>query len=165
MTLLSVYMAIADDMDTGQMLTYLLMSLLPLLLHYLVSALLHQSPVDRHALGKLLWSSARPGLRGRSCSPSCPRGHGPRNQPLQSCDRQHVMSIWQKALCEQNKWRWGTHLSPFLWKAYQVGCCIEVVLRTVVTWLHALCNPGQLIFSGRPLALQANRPRYASARA
>jgi hypothetical protein len=32
MTLLSVHMAITDDMDTGQMLTYLLMSLLPLLL-------------------------------------------------------------------------------------------------------------------------------------
>jgi hypothetical protein len=165
MTLLSVHMAIANDMDTGQMLTYLLMFLLPLLLHYLVSTLLHLSPVNRRALGKLLWSPARPGLRGRSCSPSCPYGRGPRHWPLQSCDRQHVVSIWQKARCEQNKWHWETHLSPFLWKAYQVGCCIKVVLCTVVTWLHALRHSGQLIFLGPPLALQANCPRHASARA
>ncbi len=73
------------------------------------------------------------------------------------------MSIWWKARCEQNKWHWGTHLSPFLWKAYQVGCCVEVVLRTVMTWLHALRHPGQLIFLGRSLALQANRPCHALA--
>ena len=152
-------------MDTGQMLTYRLMFLLPLLLHYLVSALLHLSPVDRHALGNLLWSPACPGLRGRSCSPSCPRGRGPRNRPLQSCDKQLVVSIWRKARCEQKNWRWGTHLSPFLRKAYQVGCFVEVVLCTVVMWLHALCHPGQHIFLGHPLALQANCPRHASARA
>jgi hypothetical protein len=165
MTLLSVHMAIANDMDIGQMLTYLLMFLLPLLLHYLVSALLHLSPVDRCALGKLLWSPDRPGLRGRSRLPSCPHGRGPHNRPLQSCDRQHVMSIQRKARCEQNKWRWGTHLSPFLWKAYQVGCCIKVVLRTVVMWLHALCHLRQLIFLGCPLILQANHPCHALARA
>ncbi len=157
MTLLSVHKAITDDIDTGQMLTYILiMFLLPLLLHYLFSTLQHLSPVNRHALGKLLWSPACPGLWGRSCSASRPRGRGPRNRPLQSCNRQHVMSIRQKARFEQNKWHWRTHLSPFLWKAYQVGCCIKVVLHAVVMWLHALRHSGQLIFLGRPLTLQAN---------
>jgi hypothetical protein len=89
----------------------------------------------------------------------------PQNWLLQSCNRQHVTSIWRKARCEQNKWRWGTHLSPFLWKAYQAGCCIKAVLHTVVTWLHALRHPRKLIFLSHPLALQANHPCHASARA
>jgi hypothetical protein len=58
----------------------------------------------------------------------------------------------------------GELTSPlFLLKAYQVGCCVEVVLCTVVTWLHALPHPRQLIFLGRPLALQANHPCHATA--
>jgi hypothetical protein len=54
MTLMPAHMAIANTMDTGQLMTYLLVFLLPLLIHYLISALLHLLPIDRRALGKLL---------------------------------------------------------------------------------------------------------------
>jgi hypothetical protein len=62
---MSVHMATADHMDTGQAATYLLVFLLPLLLHYLASTLLHLSPNDRRSLAKLLWSPPRPGLQGK----------------------------------------------------------------------------------------------------
>jgi hypothetical protein len=60
-------------------------------------------------------------------------------------------------------WRWHTYLFSSLWGAYRVGCCVEANLQFIVNWLRAIRHPGRLLFSGRHLALQANRSRRASA--
>ncbi len=155
--LMSVHMATADHMDTGQAATYLIVFLLPLLLHYIASTLLHLSPVNRQFLAKLLWSLPRPGLRGRLRSPPGPRKHGPRNQHLQTVDRKGIVRsrIDNKAQ-GMHRWRWRTYLFSSLWGAYRVGCCIEANLQFVIKWLRAIRHPGRFLFSGCHLALQAN---------
>ena len=79
---MSVHMATANHMDTGQAATYLLMILLPLLLHYLASTLLHLSLVDRGSLAKLLWSPPCPGLLEGLRLPPGPHKCGPCNRHL-----------------------------------------------------------------------------------
>jgi hypothetical protein len=54
--------------------------------------------------------------------------------------------------------RWRTHLFPIFWRAFQVGCCVKVVLRSIVKWLRVLCHPVSW-WTTRHLALQAHRPR------
>jgi hypothetical protein len=153
-------MATANHMDTGQAATSLLVVLLPLLLHYLASTLLHLSPVNRQSLAKLLWSLLRPGLRGRLCLPPGPRKHGPCNRHLQTVDRKGIMRsrIDNKAQ-GMHTWCWRTYLFSSLWRAYQVGCCIKANLWFIVKWLRAIRHPGRLLFSGRHLALQENQSR------
>jgi hypothetical protein len=56
-------------------------------------------------------------------------------------------------------------LFPFLWKAYQVGCCVEWGLCSVIKWLHFLRQPLSAWTTHRTVALQANRPRRATAQA
>jgi hypothetical protein len=161
---MSAHMATADNMDTGQAATYLLVFLLPLLLHYLISSLLHLSPVNRLALRKLLWSPPHPGLRGRSYSPRGPRKRGPRNRPMQTFDRNVIVRSRQINQQERGtKSKWRAYLFPFLWKAYPVGCCVEWCLRSIVKWLHVLRHPLLAWTARRTVALQANRPLRASA--
>jgi hypothetical protein len=55
-------MAIAE-FDMGQLFMYILLLLLPHLLHYLISSISHLTPINQHALAKLfLRNSAPPGL-------------------------------------------------------------------------------------------------------
>jgi hypothetical protein len=158
------HMATADNMDTGQAATYLLVFLLPLLLQYLVSSLLHLSPVDQLALRKLLWSPPHPGLRGRSYSPWGPHKRGPCNQPMRTFDRNSIVRSRQINQQEQGtKSKRRAYRFPFLWKAYQVGCCVKWCLCSIVKWLHVLCHP-LLAWTARcTVALQANCPLRASA--
>ncbi len=126
-------MAAADHMDTGQAATYLLVFLVPLLLHYLASTLLHLLPVDRRSLTKLLWSLPRPGLRGRSRLPPGPRKRGPRNRHLKTVDRKGIVrSRFDNKVQGMHMWWWRTYLFSSLWGAYRVGCCIKANLRFVV---------------------------------
>jgi hypothetical protein len=50
--------------------------------------------------------------------------------------------------------RWHTYLFAALWLTFQVGCCVEAMLRTAIKWVHALRWPEPLKIR---LALQANR--------
>ncbi len=61
--------------------------------------------------------------------------------------------------------KWRAYLFPFLWKAYQDGCCVEWCLCSVVKWLHVLRHPLLAWTARRTVALQANRPLRALARA
>jgi hypothetical protein len=159
---MSVHMATAKKLDTGQAATYLLVFLVPLMLYYLTSALMNLSPVDRRALSKLLWSPPRPGLRGRSCSPRGPHKRGPRNRHLRTINRNSIVRSRRAIKQERLMWKWRF---PFLWKAYQVGCCVEWGLRSVIKWLHFLCHPLSAWTAHRTVALQANQPRRATAQA
>jgi len=49
--------------------------------------------------------------------------------------------------------RWHTYLFAALWLTFQVGCCVEAMLRTAIKWVHALRWPDPLKIR---LALQAN---------
>jgi hypothetical protein len=162
---MSVHMATAKKLDTGQAATYLLMFFVPLMLYYLTSALMNLLPVNRHALSKLLWSPPRPGLRGRSCSPRGPCKRNPRNWHLQTINRNSIVRSRRAIKQERLTWKWRAYLFPFLWKAYQVGCCVEWGLRSVIKWLHFLCLPHLAWTAHRTVALQANQPRRATARA
>jgi hypothetical protein len=162
---MSVHMATAKKLDTGQAATYLLVFLVPLMLYYLTSTLMNLSPINRHALSKLLWSPPRPGLQGRSCLPRGPRKRGPRNRHLQTIDRNSIVRSRWAIKQERLTWKWRAYLFPFLWKAYQVGCCVEWGLRSVIKWLHFLRHPLLAWMAHRTIALQANQPRRATARA
>jgi hypothetical protein len=50
--------------------------------------------------------------------------------------------------------RWHTYLFATLWLTFQVGCCVEAMLRTAIKWVNALrwLAPHKI-----RLALQANR--------
>jgi hypothetical protein len=86
---LLMHMAIVIDMDTGQFPTYLFLFIIPPLIFYLISVVIHLSPINRRSLAKLLLSMPHtPGLRGRSCSPPHPHSQGPWNRHLCSHDRQ-----------------------------------------------------------------------------
>jgi hypothetical protein len=149
-----MHMAIVTDMDTGQFPTYLFLfsSSFPPLIFYLVSAVIHSSPIDSHLLAKLLLSTPRtPGLRGRSCSPPRPQGRGPRNRPLRSHDKQRIIRIRDFVNSQNKNWHWRTYLFAALWSFFQVGCCVEVVLRTTIKWMHAVHRPSTLV----RLSLQA----------
>jgi hypothetical protein len=50
--------------------------------------------------------------------------------------------------------RWHTYLFAALWLTFQVGCCVEAMLRTSIKWVHALRWPAPHKIC---LALQANR--------
>ena len=50
--------------------------------------------------------------------------------------------------------RWHTYLFAALWLTFQVGCCVEAMLRTAIKWVHALRWPAPHKIR---LALQANR--------
>ncbi len=144
----------------GQLFMYLLLLLLPLLLHYLVSSVSHLTPVDRRALPKLFLSNpAPPGLRGRLPQPPCPCGCGPRNRHMCTWDQRQVMTI-RRMVREENSrnWHLGTYLFAALWKAYQVGCCAKWLFRAIIKQLRL---PGSI-----RLALQAGcRPSATAARA
>jgi hypothetical protein len=159
-------MATADHMDTGQAATYLLVFVLPLLLHYLASTLLHLLPINRQSPTKLLWSPPRLGLRGRLRLPTSPCKRGPCNWHLRTVDRKGIVrSRIDNKVQGMHTWRWRTYLFSSLWGAYRVGCCIKANLWFVVKWLRAIGHTGRLLFSGRHLALQANQSRRASAHA
>jgi hypothetical protein len=147
-----MHMAIVIKMDTGQFPTYLFLFIIPPLIFYLVSTVIHLSPINRRSLAKLLLSTPRtPGLRGRSCSPPRPRGRGPWNRPLRLHDKQRIIRIRDFINSQNKNWRWRTYLFAVLWFFFQVGCCFEVVLRTTIKWMHAVRRPSTLV----RLALQA----------
>jgi len=50
--------------------------------------------------------------------------------------------------------RWHNYLFAALWLTFQVGCCVEAMLRTAIKWVHALRWPAPHKLR---LALQANR--------
>jgi hypothetical protein len=52
-------------------------------------------------------------------------------------------------------WHFSTYLFADLWKAYQVGCCLEWLFRAII---KQLCWPGSIL-----LALQAGRRPSATA--
>ena len=154
---MSAHMATAPHKDTGQFMTHLFVSILPLFIHYLVSHLLKLSPVDRYDIAKLFWSPPPPGIQKRSRSPTlASRGH--RRRPARTIDRTNIVSARMEATKTRKHGRWRSYLFPFLWRAYQVGCCVEVVLRRFVGWLRILRHPVQW-WTTRHLALQADRPR------
>jgi hypothetical protein len=147
-----MHMAIITDIDTGQFPTYLFLFIIPPLIFYLASTIIHLSPIDRRSLTKLLLAMPRtPGLQGRSCSPPCPRGRGPRNWPLRLHDKQRIIRIRDFVNSQNKNWHWRTYLFAILWSFFQVGCCVEVVLRTTIKWMLAVCRPSTLV----RLALQA----------
>ena len=93
-----MHMAIAQEVDTFNLATYLLIFITPLILFYLTSSVTRLSPVDRRILAKHLLTPSPPGLRGRSQRlPPCPRGRGPRNRPL--CTRDKKMLSESVTLC------------------------------------------------------------------
>jgi hypothetical protein len=58
-----------------------------------------------------------------------------------TCNRKCIASVQCDSKQERHKWRWRTYLFSFLWKAYQVGCCVKAGLRFVVKWLRILLHP------------------------
>jgi hypothetical protein len=147
-------MAIVNDMDTGQLPTYLFLVPIPPLIFYLVSAVTHLSPINRCSLAKILmWTPCPPGLRGRSHSPPCPRGQGPRNRHLRSHDTQRIVSVQEFVKSQDLKSSWWTYLFTALWFSFRVGCCVEAVLGTAIKWVHAVRWPSTLV----RLAFQAQR--------
>lgn len=133
-----VHMAIANEGDTFNVATYLLIFLTPLIIFYLTSYVTRLSPIDRRLLAKHLLTPSPPGLRGRSRRlPPRPRGRGPRNRPLRTRDKHHVVSVRRFVQRENQKFHWKTYLFVLLWTSFRVGCCIEASLRAVLKWLHS----------------------------
>jgi hypothetical protein len=153
--LLLVHMAIANKVDLINTPTYLFFFATPLILFYLTSTLTSLSPVDRRTLAKLLITPRPPGLRGRSrCLSPRPCGLGPRNRPLRTQDKAHVVRVRQFVQKHNKQMRWHTYLFAALWLTFQVGCCVEAMLCTAIKWVHALRWPAPHKIC---LALQANR--------
>ncbi len=150
---LLVHMAIANKVDTINLPTYLFLFITPLLLFYLTSTITRLLPVDRRILAKLLITPRPPGLQGRSqCLPPRPRGCGPRNWPLRTHNRRHIVSVYCFVQAQERKNKWKTYLFCFLCTTFRVGCCIELAYRYAIKWLHALRQPCQAVC----VALQAN---------
>ena len=156
---MSAHMATAPHKDTGQFMAHLFVSILPLFIHYLVSYLLKLSPVDRYDVAKLFWSPPPPGLQKRSRPPNH-ANRGPRRRPAHTIDCTNIVSARIEAIKTRKHGRWRSYLFPVLWRAYQVGCCVEVVLQWIVKWLRILRHPVRW-WTMRHLALQADRPRCA----
>ena len=154
--LMSVHMATASHTDTGQFIAHLLVHVLPLFIHYLVSFLLKLSPVNRYDIAKLFWSLLPPGLQKRSRSPNHVN-QDPRRRPVRTIERTNIVSARMEAMKTRKHGRWRSYLFPILWRAYQVGCCVEVVLRRIVKWLCILRHPVQW-WTTCHLAPQADRP-------
>jgi hypothetical protein len=143
---LLMHMAIVTNMDTGQFPTYLFLFIIPPLIFYLVSAVIHLSPINRCLLTKLLLSMPRtPGLQGRSCSPPHSHGRGPWNRHLRSHNRQRIVSVREFVKSQDQKLSWRTYLFTALWFSFRVGCCVKAILRTAIKWMHAVCWPSTLV--------------------
>jgi hypothetical protein len=143
---LLMHMAIVTDMDTGQFPTYLFLFIIPPLIFYLVSAVIHLSPIDRRLLAKLLLSTpCTPGLRGRSCSPPRPHGQGPWNRHLRSHDRRQIVSVREFVKSQDQKLSWRTYPFTALWFSFRVGCYDEAVLHTTIKWMHTIRRPSTLV--------------------
>jgi hypothetical protein len=68
-------------------------------------------------------------------------------------DKQQIIRIRDFINSQNKNWRWRTYLFAVLWSFFQVGCCVEVVLRTTIKWMHAVRRSSTLV----RLALQAGR--------
>ena len=112
----------AGPLDTGQqILTYLLLHVIPLLLHQLVYLVLPQDPTSIRFLAKTIAQTSAWHLRGH------PRGARPKRVKCFKKPKKKLVSkeIQDKTITK----KLPTYLVPSLFAAFKVGCCVENKIR------------------------------------
>ncbi len=113
-------------MNTGQNIaTYLLLQLIPIVLHHLVHLVLPEDPMSFHILAKTIAETSAWQLRGHP--------HNARPKRFK-CFKKPKMKMVSKAIRDKTIMKkLPSYLTPALFAAFKVGCPVESKLR------HFLC--------------------------
>ncbi len=112
----------AGPMNTGQnIITYLLLQLIPIVLHHLVYLVLPKDPMSFHILAKTIAETSTWQLRGH------PRDARPKRF---KCFKKPKMKLVSKTIQDKTIMKkLPSYLAPALFAAFKVGCRVEIELR------------------------------------
>ncbi len=112
----------AGPINTGQnIITYLLLQLIPIVLHHLVYLALPEDPMSFCILAKTIAKTSAWRLRGHPCDARPKRFR---------CFKKSKMKLVSKAIQDKTiTKKLPSYLVPALFAAFKVGCRIEIELR------------------------------------
>ena len=112
----------AGPMNTGQNIaTYLLLQLIPIVLHHLVHLVLPKDPMSFSILAKTITKTSAWRLRGHPRD-ACPKRF--------NCFKKPKMKMVSKAIQHKTIMKkLPSYLAPALFAAFKVGCRVESKLR------------------------------------
>ena len=116
----------AGPLDTGQqILTYLLLHVIPLLLHQLVYLVLPYDPMSFHLLEKTIAQTSAWRLRGH------PHDARPKRLKCFKKPKKKMVSeeIQDKTIKHSFTKKLPTYLMPAFFTAFKVGCCVKNKVR------------------------------------